>query len=105
MKYLLASAMALTAMTSLAFAATAQPGAGSDAVKLTDQQLDAVVGGWCESRYPGMTFEGQQVYEVQHGEGAIVCSLKPNGGIPLVIFTGHRGSGQVVVIGDRGAAR
>jgi C1A family cysteine protease len=36
------------------------------------------------------------------GDGSIHCALKPNGGIPIVIFTGHLGTGGVVIIGDTG---
>jgi len=103
-------ALALGALGTLAFADDAK-----HPISLTDQQLDQVVGGWCSaSAFPnlftsggptGTLFEGQPVYEVPEGQGSIHCALKPNGGIPIVIFTGHLGSGQVIVIGDQGAAR
>jgi hypothetical protein len=110
MKAAILSVLAFGAMTSLALADDLK-----EPTRLSDQQLDQVVGGWCgASAFPGLftsggptgtLFEGQPVYEVHEGQGSVHCALKPNGGIPIVIYTGHLGSGQVIVIGDRGAAR
>jgi hypothetical protein len=108
MKTLLLGGVAAFAVSSFAWADT------PPTVKMTDQQLDRVVGGWCSQFIPSLftsggptniLFEGLPVYEVPEGNGSIHCALKPNGGIPIVIFTGHLGGGQVIVIGDQGAAR
>jgi hypothetical protein len=113
MKVLSTAVLALVAMTPLAFADS--PGANKPSqqpVMLSDQQLDQVVGGHiCALLFPtiftggGPTdqeFEGQPVFTVPEGDGSIHCALKPNGGIPIVIFTGHLGTGGVVIIGDTG---
>ncbi len=116
MKLLTATLLALGAMMPAALAdAPAVAKNASPPVALSDQQLDQVVGGWCSATaFPtlftsggatGTLFEGQPVYEVPEGDGSIHCALKPNGGIPIVIFTGHNGTGQVIIIGDQGAAR
>ena len=113
MRVLSTAVLALLAMTPLALADA--PGASRTSpqpVMLSDEQLDRVVGGhFCGLMFPniftsggptGQEFEGLPVYTVPEGDGSIHCSLKPNGGIPIVILTGHNGTGQVIIIGDLG---
>jgi hypothetical protein len=113
--------MAVLAMTPLALADT--PGASSTSpqpVMLSDRQLDQVVGGHLCDNFSingnniivgGFFVDADdggkllQVFTVPEGDGSIHCALKPNGGVPIVIFTGHNGTGQIVVIGDQGGAR
>jgi len=113
---LTATVAALAAMTPLALADAPGMGKGSSQpVVLNDQQLDKVVGGHMCDNFGSLIRNGlfidaddgttHQVFTVPEGDGSIHCSLKPNGGVPIVIFTGHNGTGGVVVIGDQGAAR
>jgi hypothetical protein len=110
---LTATVLALGAMTPLALAGAPETNkASTQPVTLSDKQLDQVVGGnACLIAFPniftaggptGQEFEGQTVFTVPEGDGSIHCALKPNGGIPIVIFTGHLGTNGVVIIGDLG---
>ena len=121
MRVLSTAVVAVLAMTPLALAGA--PGASNTSpqpVMLSDQQLDRVVGGHlCDNFSINGTFIIQNgnfidrddggtlipVFTVPEGDGSIHCALKPNGGVPIVIFTGHNGTGQIVVIGDQGGAR